>query len=152
MNISIILVFFNYCDANFECWEKALAYRYTNAVYCVKLVVYDRRVANYCADVCYNNGRKRIYAESDSRFPDSIHISPRRAWPQFWPSTASDYVETVLVRAPESIVLGRGSPEKPPKSSKKSVQISLGARCRRFESCHSDQKKTVILIQNCSLF
>ena len=29
---------------------------------------------------------------------------------------------------------------------------ALGARCRRFESCHSDQKKTVILIQNCSHF
>ena len=48
------------------------------AVYCVKLVVCDRRVANYCADVWYNNGRKRIFAESDFRFPDSIHIPPKR--------------------------------------------------------------------------
>lgn len=53
MNISIILVFFDCCDANFECREKAL---------------------DYYADVWYNNGRKRIYVESDFRFPDSIHI------------------------------------------------------------------------------
>jgi len=32
-------------------------------------------------------------------------------------------LETVLTRAPESIDFGRGSPEKPPKSSKKSVQL-----------------------------
>ena len=48
-------------------------------------------------------------------------------------------METVLVRAPESIDFGLKSPEKPCKSRKKSAQISLGRRCRRFESCHSDQ-------------
>ena len=69
------------------------------------------------------------------------------SWPQFWPSTASDYVETVLTRAPESIVFGLKSPEKPCKSSKKSVQICLGARCCRFESCHFDQIRTIILIR-----
>ena len=51
-----------------------------------------------------------------------------------------DYVETVRTRASESIVFGLKSPEKPCKSRKKSVQICLGRRCRRFESCHSDQK------------
>ena len=110
-------LFLAYCDANFECWEKSL---------------------DYYVDVWYNNGRKRIFAESDSRFPDSIHIPPKRAWPQLWPSTVSDYVETVLTRAFESIVFGHESPEKPCKSRKKSAQISLGRRCRRFESCHSD--------------
>ena len=50
-------------------------------------------------------------------------------------------METVLVRAPESIVFGLKSPEKPCKSRKKSVQISLGARCCRFESCHFDQNE-----------
>ena len=90
---------FDYCDAFFECWEKALAYRYTDAVYCVKLVVYDRRVANYYADVWYNNGRKRIFAESDFQFPDSIHIPPETGL-----TTALDYVKTVLVRASESTV------------------------------------------------
>ena len=43
-------------------------------------------------------------------------------------------METVRTRAPESIVFGHKSPEKPPKSRKKSVQICLGARCRRFKS------------------
>ena len=42
----------------------------------------------------------------------------------------------------QSIDFGLKSPEKPCKSSKKSVQICLGARCRRFESCHSDHKKS----------
>ena len=50
-------------------------------------------------------------------------------------------METVLVRALESTVFGHESPEKPCKSSKKSVSFCLGARCRRFESCHSDQKR-----------
>ena len=54
-------------------------------------------------------------------------------------------METVLVRAPESINFGHESPEKPCKSRKKSAQISLGARCRRFESCHSDQKSNLTL-------
>ena len=41
--------FFAYCISNFECWfycDKALHTAITDAVYCVKLVVYDRRVAN----------------------------------------------------------------------------------------------------------
>ena len=71
--------FFAYCTANFACCEKALAYRYTDAAYCVKLVVSDRRVANYFLDVWYNNGRKRIYTESDFRFPDSVLIPPKLA-------------------------------------------------------------------------
>ena len=113
---------FAYCNANFACWENAV---------------------DYSHEVWYNNGRKRIYAESDFRFPDSILIPPKRAWPQFWPSTASDYVETVRTRAPESIVFGYESPEKPCKSRKKSVYISLGPGCRRFKSCHSDQINTL---------
>lgn len=41
--------FFAYCVSNFECWfycEKALHTAITDAVYCVKLVVFGRRVAN----------------------------------------------------------------------------------------------------------
>ena len=41
--------FFAYCVSNFECWfycEKALHTAITDAVYCVKLVACDRRVAN----------------------------------------------------------------------------------------------------------
>ena len=47
-------------------------------------------------------------------------------------------METVFVRAPENR-FWTGSPEKPCKSREKSVQICLGARCYRFESCHFDQ-------------
>ena len=128
-----IWLFFAFSDANFECWEKALAYRYTDAVYCVKLVVYDRRVANYCADVCYNNGRKRIYAESDSRFPDSVLIPPKRAWPHLWPSTDSDYVETVRRGASESIVFGHESPKKSTKVVKKRWRICSGPRVSEWK-------------------
>ena len=35
------------------------------------------KVLDYFFKVWYNNGRKRIYAESDFRFPDSILISPK---------------------------------------------------------------------------
>ena len=98
-------LFFDYSDANFECWEKALDYHF---------------------EVYYNNSRKRIYAESDFRFPDGVHIPPKRAWPQLWPSTALDYVEIVLTRAPESIVFGHESPEKPCKPRKKIGIYFLG--------------------------
>ena len=50
-------------------------------------------------------------------------------------------METMFTRASESTDFGLKSPEKPCKLSKKSVYISLGRRCRRFESCHSDQKR-----------
>ena len=114
--------FFDYCYANFECWEKTL---------------------DYYADVWYNNGRKRIFAESDFRLPDSIHIPSKRAWPQFWPSTELDYVETVWTRASESTVFGLKSTENMRKTRKKSVSFCLGRRCRRFESCHSDHMKII---------
>ena len=46
-----------------------------------------------------------------------------------------------MTRAPESIVFGLKSPEKPPKSSKKLVQICSGTGGREFESRHFDQKE-----------
>ena len=87
----------------------------------------------------YNVFVNKIYRRSDGRDFRGNDLWEVCSWPQFWPSTASYYVETVLTRASESIVFGYKSPEKPPKSRKKSAQISLGRRCRRFESCHSDQ-------------
>ena len=49
MEIIATCFFFAYCVSNFECWfycEKALHTAITDAVYCVKLVACDRRVAN----------------------------------------------------------------------------------------------------------
>ena len=65
--------------------------------------------------------------------------------------------------ARKSTVFGRKSTKKHEKSGKKPMLLRLGARCRRFAylqvsrseaqlPCHSDQKMTVILIQNCSHF
>ena len=63
------------------------------------------------------------------------------AWPHFWPFTASDYVETVLVRAPESIKFGLKSIKNHSKALILQGFYGLGRRCRRFESCHSDQNR-----------
>ena len=50
-------------------------------------------------------------------------------------------MEAVLLRAPESTDFRLKSIKKMRKSRKKSVSFCLGPRCRRFESCHSDQKR-----------
>ena len=54
------------------------------------------------------------------------------AWPHLWPSTASDYVETVRTRASESIVFGLKSTEKSTKVVKKQWRICSGRRSRKF--------------------
>ena len=59
--------------------------------------------------------------------------------PHFCPFTASDYVETVLERAPESIKFGLKSIKKHAKALILQGFYGLGRRCRRFEPCHSDQ-------------
>ena len=63
------------------------------------------------------------------------------AWPHLWPSTASDYVETVLTRASESTVFGLKSTKKSTKVVKKRWRICSGRGSRRFESCHLDHKE-----------
>ena len=62
------------------------------------------------------------------------------AWPHLWPSTASDYVETVLTRASESIVFGLKSTTKSTKVVKKRWRICSGTGDRGFESRRFDQK------------
>ena len=56
------------------------------------------------------------------------------AWPHLWPSTASDYVETVRTRASESIVFGLKSIKKSTKLVKKRWRICSGRWSREFES------------------
>ena len=68
-------------------------------------------------------------------------LDENSAWPHLWPSTASDYVETVFARAPESTVFGLKSTEKSRKSLKNQVCNSSGRRSRKFESCHLDQNR-----------
>ena len=51
------------------------------------------------------------------------------------------------IRVPKSIVFGAERAEKSQYKRKIPCDISLGARCRRFKSCHSDQNRTPILIQ-----
>ena len=51
-------------------------------------------------------------------------------------------METVLTRASESILFGQKSIKNGSKEPEKLMVSCLGARCRRFKSCHSDQKIT----------
>ena len=80
-------------------------------------------------------------------------LDENSAWPHLWPSTASDYVETVLTRASESIVFGLKSTKKSTKVVKKRWRICSGRRSRKFESCHLDQKtaenKLFLLVFGC---
>ena len=70
----------------------------------------------------------------------SVYRLENSPWPHLWPSTDSDYVETVLTRASESIVFGLKSIKKSTKVVKKQWRICSGRRSRKFESCHLDQK------------
>ena len=126
---------FVYCDSIFDVWEAARRYKIHGYVSLTFPWIYGIMFSLI-----------RISRRSDGRDFRGGDLWEICGWPQFWPSTASDYVETVLTRAPESIDFGLKSPEKPCKARKKSVQICLGARCRRFESCHSDQKSNSTLV------
>ena len=59
--------------------------------------------------------------------------------PQSWPYTVPDYVETVLERAHESSDFRLKSIKNHSKTLILQGILRLGRRCRRFESCHSDQ-------------
>ena len=78
-------------------------------------------------------------------------LDENSAWPHLWPSTASDYVETVLTRASESTVFGLKSTKKSTKVVKKRWRICSGRRSRKFESCHLDHKKQASLADACFL-
>ena len=66
--------------------------------------------------------------------------------PQSWPYTVPDYVETVLERAHESSDFRLKSIKNHSKTLILQGILRLGRRCRRFESCHSDQKGSEIHI------
>ena len=61
-------------------------------------------------------------------------------WPHFWPSTASDYVESVWVRAPESSDFRLKSIKNHAKALILQGFYGSGRRGRKFESCHLDHK------------
>ena len=56
---------------------------------------------------------------------------------------ASDYVETVLTKAPESTDFGLKSTKKASKVGKKITDYDSGRRSRKFESCHLDHMKII---------
>ena len=98
------------------------------------------------SEVWYTNGRRknstRVNRLVTWRYEFTIiaarFLDENSAWPHLWPSTASDYVETVLTRASESTVFGLKSTIKSTKVVKKRWRICSGRRSRKFESCHLD--------------
>ena len=83
--------------------------------------------------------------------PVNFHRKPdgKRFWPHRLPQT--EHSETVEIRAPKSKQNKLKSAENRYKRAEKVFLIGLGAGCRRFESCHSDQKSTSFL-WNLSIF
>ena len=119
---------FVYCDSIPDAWDAARRYKIHGSVYLTFPWIYGIMFPLI-----------RISRRSDGRDFRGDDLLEVCAWPQFWPSTGSDYVETVLLRAPESTDFRLKSIKKMRKSRKKSVSFCLGPRCRRFKSCHSDQ-------------
>ena len=70
----------------------------------------------------------------------NIHRKPgrKRFWPHRLPQTALEHPETAELRASKSKWNKLKSAENRYKRVEKVFPISLGAGCRRFESCHSD--------------
>ena len=154
-------VFFDYCTANFECWYNLCSVGYSSIDF---LLFSARRFLSSTAHQFLrfeqrwltNLSKYGILTAEEKTWHGVNRLVTLRyefaiiaawvldrivAWPQFWPSTELDYMETVLTRALESTVFGLKSIEKSWKSRKKSVSFCLGARCCRFESCHFDQKE-----------
>ena len=75
--------------------------------------------------------------------PASVNIhrksGGKRFWPHRLPQTAPEHPETVEIRASKSKWNKLKSAENRYKRAKKVFPISLGARCREFESPISDQ-------------
>ena len=118
-------------------------------VYCTSIFAFWEKMVDYYLKVWYTNGRRKTRHGVNRlvtwRYEFAIIatwvLDRIVAWPHLWPSTASDYVETVRTRASESIVFGLKSIKKSTKVVKKRWRICSGPRGRVFESPHSDQKK-----------
>ena len=119
---------FVYCDSNSDMWEAARHYKIHGYV----SLTFSRFYGIMFSLIRYIAG---VTAEISA----AMICGRLVAWPQFWPSTELDYVETVRIRAPKSIDFGLKSPEKPCKSREKPAQISSGTGGREFESRHFDQ-------------
>ena len=76
----------------------------------------------------------------------SVYRLENSAWPHLWPSTGSDYVETVRTRASGSTVFGLKSTQKSTKVVKKWWRICSGPRGRWFKSSHSEYKKSHVCL------
>ena len=70
----------------------------------------------------------------------NLHRKPggKRFWPHRLPQTALEHPETVEISASKSKQNKLKSTKNRYKRVEKVFSISLGAGCRRFESCHSD--------------
>ena len=95
----------------------------------------------------YNNGRKEKCPSFKNERRWSILIRKNSCWPHNWPLTFSEYSEHMQIRAPKSIGFGAKRAEKSPYKRTIPYDSSLGARCRVFESPHSDHIKTKVMIQ-----
>ena len=73
--------------------------------------------------------------------PVNLHRKPggKRFWPHRLPQTALEHPEAAEIRASKSKWNKLKSAENRYKRAEKVFPISLGARCRVFESPHSDQ-------------
>ena len=95
-------------------------------------------VVDSFSEVWYTNGRRknstRVNRLVTWRYEFTIiaarFLDENSAWPHLWPSTASDYVETVLTRASESTVFGLKSTIKSTKVVKKRWRICSGTSGR----------------------
>ena len=94
-----------------------------------------------CITPCSELQCRRPETRNASRLaPVNVHREPggKRFWPHRLPQTALEYPETVEIRASKSKWNKLKSAENRYKRAEKVFRISLGAGCRRFESCHSD--------------
>ena len=80
--------------------------------------------------------KKRFRAGAGRHLPSLVR---KRFWPHIWPQSGPEHVETADLRAPKNIQYRAESTGKHHKSPQKIWFKRLGAGCRRFESCHSDQ-------------
>ena len=99
-----------------------------------------REGLEYFSVLCYNGYSKKSTSGWSLRLAwGGVGDMRFKVWPQSWPFTGLDYVGILDFVARKSTVFGQKSTEKHAKWGKKPMLLRLGRRCRRFESCHSDQ-------------
>ena len=115
-----------------------------------RLVIFDYSIANFHPWGDLKNSL--FYAiMAIAKNPPRLELAARArrdeytvlgCWPQSWPFTGLEYVGIMDFVARKSTVFGRKSTKTHSKWGKRPLLLSLGARCRRFESCHSYHMNT----------